>query len=159
MKEKTCCFTGHRNLSDIDYEVLRSRTISAIQSLIDKGADTFICGGAIGFDMLSGLIITQLKEENKALKLILFLPHKNQDEFYDGKNKRLYEYIKNNADQIVYTSPDYYDGCLQFRNRCMVENSSYLVSYCTKNYGGSYYTSEYAKELNLDIININADDL
>lgn len=157
MKETTCCFTGHRNLSDDDYETLKHSTKNAILSLTEKGIDTFICGGAIGFDMLSGLIVTQLKEENEKLKLILFLPHKNQDKFYNEKDKRLYQHLKTNADRVVYTSPDYYDGCLQFRNRCMVENSAYLISYCTKKHGGSYYTTEYAKQLNLSITSINAD--
>lgn len=154
MKETTCCFTGHRNIPAIIAEPLRDITERKIKSLIDIGIDTFICGGAVGFDMICGLTVSRIKEENNNIKLILFLPHYDQDRFYNQQNKTCYNHLKKVANEIIYTSRNYYNGCLHLRNRLMVENSSYLISYCTKNYGGSYYTREYANLCGLNIINV-----
>lgn len=154
MKETTCCFTGHRSIPFFLVDNLKDITTKKINSLINTGINTFICGGAVGFDMICGLIVSKIKEENKNIRLILFLPHYHQDKFYNEKNKACYNHLKKVSDNIIYTSQDYYNGCLHLRNRLMVDNSQHLISYCTKNYGGSYYTKEYAKLCGLNIINI-----
>ena len=154
MRETTCCFTGHRDIPNYIAESLRTETEKRINELINLGIDTFICGGAVGFDMICGLIISKLKEEGEKIKLVLFLPHYDQDKFYNQRNKSCYNHLKKIADNIIYTSTDYYNGCLHHRNRLMVDNSSYIISYCTKNYGGSYYTRNYADLNGLHIINI-----
>lgn len=154
MKETTCCFSGHRSIPPFFTNNIREITTNIITSLIKRGINTFICGGAVGFDMICGLIISKLKEENQDIKLILFLPHYDQDKFYNKRNKVCYNHLIKNADEIVYTSKDYYNGCMQLRNRLMVDNSSHLISYCTKNYGGSYYTKEYANLKEINVINV-----
>lgn len=158
MRETTCCFTGHRDIFPPISEHLKNLVTQEVTKLIENGVDTFICGGAVGFDTLCAFCIIKLKETYKNIKLVLFLPHQNQDRFYNEKNKAFYEHIKHNADKIIYTSKYYSSGCLHFRNRCMVDNSKYVIAYCTKNYGGSYYTKEYAKLNNVTVINLAGSD-
>ncbi len=45
MRERTCCFTGHRELPPEKMTTLIT-LYNAIESLIDLGVDRFACGGA-----------------------------------------------------------------------------------------------------------------
>lgn len=154
MKEITCCFTGHREIPYGDLRKINKQTKLEIKRLIQNGVTVFICGGAVGFDMLCGQIISKLKAKNKNIKLLLAIPCKDQDKYFSKDEKHEYKILLSNADEIIYTSESYFNGCMHKRNRYMVDNSKYIISYCTKNNGGSYYTREYAKSKNLTIINI-----
>ena len=65
-----------------------------------------------------------------------------------------YERIKILADKVVYISNEYYDGCMQKRNRHLINNSSLCISYQTGILGGTAYTTRYANEKGIQIINI-----
>ena len=58
------------------------------------------------------------------------------------------------ADKEVYTSQDYYNGCMHKRNRHLVNNSSKCICYFTEKPGGTFYTVKYASERGLSIVNI-----
>ena len=59
-KENTCCFTGHRVLnSDFSADLLRR----GINYLIGLGVDTFICGGALGFDTCCAQAVLDAKPD------------------------------------------------------------------------------------------------
>ncbi len=64
----------------------------------------------------------------------------------------MYYYLKEHADKFVYTSKTYFKGCMQVRNRHLVNNSS--VCYLTKKIGGTFSTVKYAYSKGLDIYNI-----
>ena len=78
MKQKTCCFTGHREILDKDYKILKENLKYVIIQLIKKGIIYFGVGGARGFDMLVEKIILDLKKQYPQIKLILVLPCKSQ---------------------------------------------------------------------------------
>jgi len=65
-----------------------------------------------------------------------------------------YEKIKAQADKVVYTSDQYFRGCMQKRNRHLVDNSSLCISYLTGDSGGTAYTVDYAKANGLKVINL-----
>ena len=53
--EKRCFFTGHRGLG-ADFS--REKAYNAIKVLCEKmGVDTFVCGGAVGFDIEMGELV------------------------------------------------------------------------------------------------------
>ena len=53
MEEKTCFFTGHRNIVKKDYERICYLTKVIVEMLIQqKGVTNFKIGGARGFDSL-----------------------------------------------------------------------------------------------------------
>ena len=61
LREKTCCFTGHRDLCITDQ--LKERLISEIERLIQNGVLYFGCGGASGFDMLAAQTVVDCKRK------------------------------------------------------------------------------------------------
>lgn len=59
---KTCCFTGHRELSNEQSQIIIPKLSHAIKQAIESGCDTFISGFAQGFDLLSvKLVLAQKK--------------------------------------------------------------------------------------------------
>ena len=70
-----------------------------------------------------------------------------------GMSIEEYNRIMKAADKVVYTSQDYYNGCMHKRNRHLVDNSSRCICFLTEKTGGTFYTVNYASEHGLMIIN------
>ena len=99
-------------------------------------------------------LLTKLKQKYPNIKLILVLPCKSQTRGWRQSDIDEYERIMKQADKVVYTSEDYYNGCMQKRNRHLVDGSSLCIAYLTKETGGSAYTVKYAEKNALTVINI-----
>lgn len=149
-----CCFTGHRNIKYEDTDILPGIFENSIETLIASGVSIFRSGGAVGFDIFAALKIIEKKKEHSDLRLHLYLPCKNQTEKWGTRDKQAYSYVLNHADKIFYTAEYYTDGCMLYRNRRLVEGSDFCVAYCRQESGGTAYTLNYAKEQNLNIINL-----
>ncbi len=126
----------------------------AIEEAIQKGYLYFGAGGALGFDTLAAKAVLKLKQKYPNIKLILVLPCKSQTRGWRQSDIDEYERIMKQADKVVYTSEDYYNGCMQKRNRHLVDGSSLCIAYLTKETGGSAYTVKYAEKNALTVINI-----
>lgn len=150
-KEFKCAFSGHRiiKITSELQSVLRSR----LEKLINEGTTVFINGGALGFDMLCAFEIIKLKKEYP-IKLKMIIPCKDQMEKWTENQKKMYDEIIYSADEVVYMKEKYEPGCMQSRNRAMVEECDTLISYCNRNSGGTFYTVNYAKKLGKEIIEI-----
>ena len=69
MKNKTCCFFGHRKI--VDTLELRTKITDTIESLIvDQNIDTFLFGSKSEFDRLCLELVTKLKEKYPHVKRI-----------------------------------------------------------------------------------------
>ncbi|MBQ4516058.1 MAG: DUF1273 family protein [Clostridia bacterium] len=154
MREKTCCFTGHREVPQCEKERLYRVLYTEISALIKKGVTIFRCGGARGFDTMAALAVLDIKKLNPEISLIVDVPCRNQHLNWNEEEREAMEYIMSVADKVNVLSPRYYNGCMQYRNRYMVERSAYLIAYQTKATGGSAYTVLYAKEQGLTVIKI-----
>lgn len=154
MKEKTCSFTGHRKIPPEDFDEISRRLENTIILLIEKGYMYFTSGGALGFDTLAAQTVLKLKKSYPHIRLILMLPCENQTAHWDKKDKIIYEDIKSQADNVLYTSKKYFKGCMHKRNRCLVNNSGSCICYLTKETGGTSYTVNYAKEKKLTVYNV-----
>ena len=86
MIENVCCFTGHRVIDD-DIEYIEALVRTAIQMLMLNGIDTFVSGGAIGFDTICAKIVIEKKKTNPDVKLFLALPCHNQDRGWNKEQK------------------------------------------------------------------------
>lgn len=155
MKEKTCCFTGHRKMPPEDMKGISQRLRTAIVGLIEKGYCYFGAGGALGFDTLAAQTVLDLKSEYPHIKLILVLPCVTQTRGWSEFDVGIYEQIKASADKYVYTSENYFNGCMQKRNRHLVDNSTACICYLTEEKGGTVYTVKYAKSKQLEVINVS----
>lgn len=149
--ELKCAFSGHRiiKVSAELKEALRNRIIK----LIEEGVTVFINGGALGFDMFCAFEVIKLKKEYP-IQLKMMLPCKDQAEKWTENQKRMYDEIIYYADEVVYLKDKYEPGCMQERNRLMAEECDVLISYCTRNNGGTFYTVNYAGKLGKKIIEI-----
>lgn len=155
MRDKTCCFTGHRRLPKGEVEQIKQQTSLYIKELIEQGVCYFGAGGALGFDTIAAQCVLLAKCSYPHIKLILILPCENQTRGWQQKDIDIYEDIKKKADKVVYTSRQYYDGCMLKRNRHMVDNSGYCLCYYNGNsHSGTGYTVRYATEQGLTVINL-----
>jgi len=154
MREKTCCFTGHRNIPLLKRKAVVRNLKNELTTLIDKGYQYFGAGGALGFDTIAAQTVLELKEQFSHIKLILVLPCETQTRGWKEKDIAIYEEIKRQADKVVYTSKEYTRGCMHKRNRHLVDNSSICIAYLTEQSGGTAYTVDYARKNGLTVINI-----
>lgn len=153
MKQSTCCFTGHRRLYHPVNE-LRDRLRLAVLSMYARGVNNFCCGGALGFDTIAAQTVLELKAEYENIALRLILPCKDQTNGWSPENVRIYEEIKSKADDIIYVCDSYKNGCMQMRNRRLVDESAYCISYLIKSSGGTAGTVRYALEKGITVVNL-----
>ena len=150
----TACFTGHRTLPRAELPEITERLENALIALIEQGYCYFGAGGALGFDTLAAQTVLRLRERYPQIRLILVLPCRNQTRGWPQADIDIYEEIKRRADKVTYTSENYFRGCLQKRNRHLVDNSSVCICYLAKSTGGTACTVNYARRYGLQILNI-----
>ena len=154
MKEKTACFTGHRDIPQSELKQISKALKKAICEAYENGYRCFASGGAVGFDLEAAETVLSLKRKYRDIKLILVIPCPEQTKYWSEKEIKRYEKIKAKADKTVCVSDHYFNGCMQKRNRFLVDNSSLCICYLTKNTGGTAYTVRYAQKEGLKIVNI-----
>ncbi len=117
MRERTGCFTGHRQIPEKDYAVIEEKLEQTIVKLYNNGIIRYCAGGALGFDTLAAETVLRLRDTYSELRLILVLPCKDQARGWKAKDVDKYEKIRQRADETVYTSEIYATGCMHKRNR------------------------------------------
>ncbi len=151
-RNKTCCFTGHRQIpNDALIPALRALE-SAIRTLYDEGYRHFIAGGALGFDTYAARAVLILKRERPDMTLSLFLPCQDQAEAWNARDRAEYERIKGEADDVLVLADRYFDGCMQKRNQAMVDASSAVIAYVTRPRSGAGQTVRMAEKAGLTVI-------
>ena len=153
-KEKTCCFSGHRDIIVTDHSDIAYQLELKIFDLICQEFTRFYAGGAIGFDTIAAKTVIKAKKIFPHIKLNLILPCKDQDKKWEKADKDEYKEILSKADHIEYVSERYTRACMFLRNRRLVDSSIVCLCYLNKNKGGTAYTVEYAINRGLQIINI-----
>ena len=156
IREKSCCFTGHRIIAGDELPALRERLREEIIRLAEQGIDTFLAGGALGFDTLAAQEVLSLREtELPEIHLVLVLPCLGQESRWDSESIELYHDLIRQADEVIYTGDIYTEGCMHTRNRYLVNHSSRCLCYLKDTaQGGTAYTVRYAKRQGLQITNL-----
>ena len=154
MDERICCFSGHRQIRQEEYDCIMDMLYHSIQEEVKKGVRVFCAGGALGFDMLAETVVLELKHVFPEIKLWLILPCKTQTKNWSAEQKTRFEKIKEESDEVIYVSEEYFRGCMHKRNRALVDMSDCLICYLTQKSGGTAYTVEYAEKKGLKIINL-----
>ena len=154
MNEKVCCFTGHRKLPQDQIPYLTQRLELEILKLAKKGVTCFLCGGALGFDLLAAQVVLKLKKGHPKLKLILVLPCPQQADRWSAENKQQYEAVKAQADRVQYTAQRYFNGCMHKRNRYLASHSGYCICYLTHPDSGTGYTVRLCEDKGVPVINL-----
>jgi uncharacterized phage-like protein YoqJ len=149
-----CCFTGHREIPEDVTEQLVSRVTAKINDLYARGVTTFLTGGAVGFDTLAAQAVIRCRDAGMDIRLTLVIPCQDQASRWKQEDIAIYERVKELANDIVCLSEHYYRGCMQRRNRYLVDNSDICVCYLTKGSGGTAYTVKYAETKGKPVYNL-----
>ena len=161
LNSTTVCFTGHRsqklpwkfNEQDERCQVMKAALRAEIERAIKSGYKTFLCGMALGFDMICAETVIDFKSQYSDIKIIGALPCENQDIKWNIVDRKRYRNILNKLDGIrcIY---DEYIGveCMLERNAYMVNSSSLMIALFNGQSGGTKSTIEYAQRQGLKIV-------
>ena len=158
-REKTCCFTGHRD-RDLPFGGDRNtmgmkHLVSTLQLMIEEaerdGYDTFICGMAE--------IVHSLITHGHKIRLVCAVPYEGQiRDIKELRDKYLYSMLRDIYPTAVM-SEKFHRECYKVRNLYMVERSSRLIGvYKHKEKGsGTLQTISMARKAGLDLRLIKLD--
>jgi uncharacterized phage-like protein YoqJ len=164
-KSLTCCFTGHRpekmpfNTSKYSYDAFefRQNLERAVQSAILSGYRHFISGMSRGMDLWAAMSVLDFKRAYPGLTLEAAIPCPGQCSRWGADDQKFYRMILSRCDTQTTLSPSYTPGCMDRRNRYMVDNSSLLIAAFDGTPGGTYNTCRYARQRGVRIYNILAE--
>ena len=129
MKEKTCCFIGHRKVSNM--ENLKDRVYETTENLIltDK-VDTFLFGSKSEFNDLCLEIVTALKEKYPHIKRIYV-----RSAFPDISD-RYEKYLLKQYEGTYFPKKVKGAGKASYvvRNKEMIDKSNFCIFYYDENY-------------------------
>lgn len=153
-RDDTCCFTGHRRFRPGEAAKVQTRLEEIMERLITcRGVRYFGAGGALGFDTMAAETVLRFRNRYPEIRLILVLPCPEQADRWPAADRAVYERHKRLADRLIYIAPHYCRGCMQARNRRLVEHSAWCISYQYASAGGTAYTVEYARGKGLVLFN------
>lgn len=148
-----CIFTGHREIP-ADTEPLRDALLRHITALYADGYTDFLCGGAMGFDLLAAEALLELRPILSDARLLMVLPCHGQERAYTTADKCRYRAILDQADLVRYTAHTYYKGCMLTRDRVMAEAAEFCLCYLTRSSGGTAYTVRQCARRDVPICNL-----
>ena len=151
------CFTGHRELNGCEAE-LSPLLDRVLQRLYEQGYRRFWNGAALGFDQLAAEAVLRLRARHSDVQLLMAVPCESQSRRWSQEQCLRYERILAEADECRVLSKHYYNGCMNVRNRFMVDRSSVCVCYLNQPKGGTMSTVAYAVSKQLASVNL-ADEL
>lgn len=158
LRERTACFTGHREIREPLEEVER-RVTKEVERAIQAGYLYFGAGGARGFDALASEVVLKLKQKYPQIHLILVLPFDRQYTHETGWTRtevEQYDRLKLQASKVVTLAAEYVSGIYYRRNRYLVNHSSLCIAYKLRENSGTSYTVHCAAEKGLRVVNLAA---
>lgn len=148
MKTKTCCVTGHRDITVDQQEAIREELRKEVRVAVQKGYTHFISGFAQGADLFFADVVTELQDEGCAITLEAAIPYRKRLQAKDAQFCRMLA----RCDTVTVVCEAYSKDCYRERNRYMIEQSErVIVVYDGRKSGGTYATMYYAARLARDV--------
>lgn len=163
---RSVAFTGYRpkklpfgnDLTHPDAIRLRANLKTEYERLINRGFRQFLTGGALGCDLMAAEVILELKEKygrKPRIMHVLCMPCFDYTAKWSDEDKERLEKIKEKSVHFYVSDSTYYNGCMQKRNRYMVDTSRVLLAVYDGKSGGTRNTVEYARSRNRKVVVIN----
>lgn len=154
-----CAFTGHRpqrlawgdDESDPRCVALKVRMAQEIARLQAAGADTFLCGMALGCDQYFAEAVLDARQAGPA-SLWAVLPYGGQSARWTLPERTRHGILCDAADRVIELEDRYSDGCMLRRNRFMVDQAQWLMTVYDGGPGGTGATVRYAKQRGVALI-------
>lgn len=124
MKEKTCCFFGHRTINET--EELRERLYEIIEQLIvNENVDTFLFGSKSRFNSICLELVTEIKEKYPHIKRVYVRAE------YPDINEQYTNYLLESYEDTYYPEHIIGSGRAAYveRNYEMIDNSRFCIVY------------------------------
>ena len=124
MKEKTCCFIGHRTINET--EELKLQLCVIVEKLItEQNVDTFLFGSKSRFNDLCHEILTKIKEKHPHIKRIYVRAE------YPHISDRYKAYLLKDYEDTYYPEKIIGAGKIAYvkRNCEMIDHSRFCVIY------------------------------
>ena len=154
MRDKTCCFTGHRDIGWPEKAGVKRRTKEHIRMLCERGVKYFGVGGALGYDTLAAEALFELRSGALPhIKVILVYPFDGFTDRWSERQRAIYAEMLPHYDKIVRVSESANNGSYLKRDRHLVDCASYCICYCRRDLGGTAYTVRYALKRGLTVFN------
>ena len=139
---KICTFFGHKNAPEDIKEVL----LNTIEDLIiNEKVTKFYVGTHGNFDFMVRNILKELKEKYTEINyniILAYLP----DGSVDYENKDIYP-------EGIEIVPKRF--AIDWRNRWMLKQSDYVITYVTRSFGGAAKFKEIAEKQGKTVINLS----
>lgn len=155
-----CCVTGHRSKGfPFEREELNYRYLFYIDMLRNEigraiycGCDWFVTGMAEGADLDFAEIVIDFRYEEYEVSLEAALPYPWKNPKRESEFSEKCDYVLQKCDKKTEVSDHYFKGCMQKRNRYMVDKSDVIIAVWNgKHKGGTWDTIKYAREQGKEI--------
>ena len=136
MKDKTCCFFGHRKINET--EELKLKLLEIIEKLIvEKKVDTFLFGSKSRFNSLCLELVSEKKEKYPHIKRVYMRAE------YPYISERYKNYLLESYEDTYYPEKILGSGRAAYveRNYEMIENSHYCIVYYDEQGGSTTHKS------------------
>ena len=159
-KELTCSFTGHRpeklpwgfDEEDPRCVRLKQRLRCAAEQAYADGYRHFIVGMARGCDLYFAEIVLELRERYPDVTVEAAIPCETQAAGWKEAERERYFDLVARCDLETMVQRHYDKGCMQRRNRYMVDRSARLIAVYDGMLGGTMYTLNYAMNRGVETI-------
>ena len=107
---------------------------------------------ASGADTYFGEAVVALREEHPDIELEAVIPFRGQEHRRPKAQRERYARLEAMCDTVTVLHESYRRGCMQERNRYMVDRSSLLLAVYDDRVGGTYSTVKYAEKQNITVV-------
>lgn len=161
-RQSACCFTGHRpgklpwkgNEEDARCLDLKRRLRDAVAAAYEEGYRHFLCGMAQGCDLYACECVMRLRELYPEITLEAVLPCPTQADGWPEDQRARYRQLLEACDYETMVSAAYSPGCMQRRDRYLVDHASLLIAMFDGTAGGTRYTVGYALRRGIDVVDL-----
>lgn len=147
MHDKCCTFFGHRTCPS----EIKQKLYDVLENLItNEGVKVFYVGNQGSFDKIVCSVLERLSKDYPHIVctvVLAYFPTENKDNLF-----KLQDGIGTIYPEGIETAPKRF--AIDWRNRWLLKQADYVVTYITHSWGGAAKYAEKAKRLGKRIVNI-----
>ncbi|MFI3292812.1 MAG: SLOG family protein [Rikenellaceae bacterium] len=161
-RECAVAFTGNRNLTSPDKasgstleKRIRNKLYALLEEQYNQGKYQFLCGYALGWDMLAAEEVLRLQKLHPEIELIAVIPFDGQEEKFPFFERLRYRKLRKRATYTVVIAQEYSNQAYHDRNDYMLANASKVIAYHNgKPRSGTGSTIRKATEQGIEVVNL-----